>query len=284
MTMKRNIISSLVLASAAYAAQGAPAAVQDPSLASSAPAAASLTASEETQAQSNIDAAISEPEKKIVGLFGDINVGTQGVGFNLGYEFNSTYKLRFRGAWLGYNRNDRWDDMNVHTKVQGSNFGVLLDVHPFGGSFHVSAGLNIAPISVDMNGKMDGFNTEQYVGKIYTFGGYDYKVEKGQGWVRGEYKWHSLQPYIGIGWSSDGSGESGLYFSCDLGINIMGSGSFSVSSSSNVKQRPTGTYKWEDLNGDMLKNSIKEEGKDFFKIADKLYVYPVLQIGVGYRF
>ena len=33
-----------------------------------------------------------------------------------------------------------------------------------------------------------------------------------------------------------------------------------------------------------VESFIREDGRDFFKIADNLHVYPVLQLSVGLRF
>lgn len=237
----------------------------------------------EAPAAADIAPPSNSPHQDYAGVFADVNMGTQGVGINLGYEIDRYVKLRLRASWLGYQRSDTWDSMNVVSKLNGSSVGFLVDYHPYATSFRITAGFNYSPLSVEANGVMSTNGIE--TGKIYTLGDHDYRVSEGQqGRVKGRYKWHSLQPYIGLGWASDLNDEGSLYFNCDLGINIMGKGNLSVNAGSNIEQSPHGQGKWSPVSTSILKDSMLEEGKDFFKIADKLYVYPVLQFGIGYHF
>lgn len=284
--MKRTLYTLLALAALGSAQAYARTTVQDPTLASSASANTQTTAAVDplgnpTIPQENLPKLTDEKKRTAVGVFADVNVGTQGVGFDVGYEFNRYLKLRFRAAFLQFNYDDEWNEMDLKAKLNGNNTGLLLDVHPFGGTFRVSTGLNFAPLSVKAEGSMD--IGDQYGGKIYTLGDYQYKVEKGKGWVKGEYKWRTVQPYIGIGWSSDGDGDRSVYFHFDLGVNFMGKGQFSVDNSNNVLQSYMGG-EFKPVDNALLRDSFMEEGKDFFDIADKIIVYPVLQFGVGFRF
>ena len=297
--MKRTLITLLALGAMATAAptktETATTTVVDPTLATAETAAApaaDVSTLKDPLATTPIPEEnlpeLQAAKRNALGVFFDINAGTQGVGFNIGYEFNRYFKLRFRSGFMSYNYSDDWNEMDFEAKFNGNNRGLILDVHPFAGKFHVSAGLNFNPIKLEAKGHMDG---SQYAGdfdpsKIYELGNTQYRLQDGtlEGWVFGKYSWRSCQPYLGIGWSSDGDGDRGLYFSFDLGLNFMGSGSFAVTSSGGVEQAPIGTDDWRPLDDSSLKDSLMEEGKDFFKIADKLYVWPVLQIGIGYRF
>lgn len=266
--------------------------VADPSLASSATATADTAqvdplASATTIPEENLPELQEVKKRNAYGVFFDVNAGTQGIGFNVGYEFNRYLKLRFRTAWLGASFNQEWDEMDVSAKFNGNTTGLLLDVHPFAGSFHVTGGFNFRPISVEAKGTMNSsipgvINSD----KIYSLGDKHYKyMGDGTGWVRGEYKWRSCMPYLGIGWSSNGEGDRGLYFSCDLGVNFIGTGKFSVQSSE------TGIYEVSSdgqiikaVGNSELRDAIWKEGEDVFKIADQIFVYPVIQLGMGFRF
>lgn len=284
--MKRTIYTLLAI-SALAGSQAFAAPVQDPTLASSTPAKnKQSTALVDPLAtppipEENLPKLPEQKKRTAFGVFADVNVGTQGVGFDLGYEFNRYIKMRFRAAFLQFDYEDEWNDMDLKAELNANNTGLLVDVHPFGGTFRFTTGLNFAPLSVKAEGSMD--INDQYGGKIYTLGDYQYKVEKGKGWVKGEYKWRTVQPYIGIGWSSDGDGDRSLYFHFDLGVNIMGKGQFTVSNSNNVLQSYMGGD-FKPVDNALLRDSFMEEGKDFFDIADKIVVYPVLQFGIGFRF
>ena len=101
--------------------------------------------------------------------------------------------------------------------------------------------------------------------------------------VEAEYDWRNVQPYLGIGWSTDGEGDKSLYFTLDIGVNFIGKGKFSISSTGGIDAYKNGEH-LGNATDSILEDAIREEGKDFFKIADDIFVYPVIQFGMGYRF
>lgn len=238
------------------------------------------------------DPAITEecleaPKDEALGILFDVNVGTQGVGFAVGYEFNKYFKTRLRAAFLGYDHDDTWSDVDVQMDFSGNNTGIMFDYHPFGGTFRLTAGLTISELAIKATGKLnnDGINYDGFYG---DFGGYDFQVDGSTtARIKGEYEWNRVQPYLGIGWSSDGEGDSSFYFTCDIGINFIGSADLETSySGATVQYKPTGSApsNYKPLDTNILNDAIMEEGKDFFDIADKIWFYPVIQLGVGYRF
>lgn len=224
---------------------------------------------------------IHAPDNAAYGIAFDVNVGTQGVGMSIGYEFNKYLKMRLRGAYLDLGYSGSWGDGDGEINFNGSNAGIIFDVHPFGGVFHLSAGLNFSKSTISATASTShGINAG-----TYDLGGYVFDIVDDEATIEGEYSWNNLQPYLGIGWSTDGEGDSSLYFTFDIGVNFIGTGKFKITSIqgvSNVKG-PNG----EDLGlatEEIAEEAIREEGKDFFKIADSIIVYPVIQLGLGYRF
>lgn len=214
------------------------------------------------------------------GVSFDINVGTQGLGLSIGYEFNKYLKMRVRGAYLDLNYEDTWDDVDAELEYDGNNAGLIFDYHPFGGVFHLSAGLNFSKMTLSATGSME----HEYAG-TYELGGYTFEVVGNKGELEAEYDWNDIQPYLGIGWSTDGAGDRSLYFTLDIGVNFIGSGKFSINKVQGIGSvtGPNG----EDLGyvtDKIVEDAVREEGKDFFEIADDIFIYPVIQFGMGYRF
>lgn len=296
------VISSLALADQAVptATEATPAngtqvaPVQDPSLKATGQTATPQQTGTPQQTATTQQAPATEPalekapEHPAHGILTEVNVGTQGIGLSIGYEFNQHFKLRMRGAYLAYDYDDDWgngaDGLTAKGKMDfdGSNVGLILDYHPFGGRFHVSGGLNFADTKVKIDSNLNAATGADGSEGTYDFGGVTYRAAGNSGNIHGKYSWNTVQPYLGIGWSSDGDGDRSLYFSIDLGVNFIGNGSLSVGASDNI-QAWNGTD-WEKASNATIEHSVREEGKDFFKIADDLFVYPVLQIGMGYRF
>lgn len=225
-------------------------------------------------AESPAVAAVPAESSEAFGVFTAVNVGTLGAGMDVGYQFNPYFKARLRGAFLGFDYDDSWDGGKADAKLKynGHNVGVLVDCHPWGGSFHVTAGLTLS----GMNAKLDVTNAS---GDQQIAVGDDVYGFSSDAAIHAKYQWDRVQPYLGIGWSSDGEGDRSWYFSVDLGVNFIGSGDFTIGHSGDIR-----TGLGAQATSAELERSVRAEGKDFFKIADHLTVYPVVQLGAGYRF
>lgn len=212
----------------------------------------------------------------------DVNAGTQGLGLSLGYKVNPSVRLRLRGAMMGYDTTENWSDMQSQLKLYGNNVGMLVDIFPGEGNFYISAGLNFSESKMRCRAR---HYTQPGRASNFEFGGVEYRHLRGPyAEVTGKYSWNHAQPYIGIGYQDSLFGSSTFYYSVDLGINFMGSGSLTVSNSGNMEFKDPATNQWKPAENQMIEDAVRQEGRDFFKIADDLYVYPVLQLGLGVRF
>ncbi len=212
----------------------------------------------------------------------DINAGTQGVGFSLGYQIDSGVRLRLRGALLNYSTNDTWSDTDAQLKLYGNNIGLLVDFFPGQGKFYISAGVNFSENKMRCRSRI--YREPGKVG-LATVGGTEYSVREGDyADITGKYAWNHAQPYIGIGYQDSLMGSTTFYYSLDIGVNFMGTGKLSVGSSDNLNFRDPADNVVKPVSSSALDESIRTEARDFFKIADDLCVYPVLQLGVGARF
>ncbi len=259
--------------------------IVDPSLASSQQQTADPNATATTEGENTVipQDQLEETTGNAIGVLLDVNVGTLGAGFSVGYEFNKYLKARVRAGFLSYDHDDTWSDVDVMGEFTGNNMGIMLDYHPFGGRFRLTAGLTISDLAVDVEGSMDRRMIAEHVGKTYEFGGYQFIIKDEDVTAKAEYKWNKVQPYLGIGWSSDGEGDAEVYFTFDLGVNFMGTGDLSVSYTGGADVIDPSGNKIE-ISNQVLENAIREEGKDFFDIADDICVYPVIQMGIGVRF
>lgn len=253
----RSLATAALLASPAllHADEAAPSLTTPPS-----PAATALTAP-------------SPASSPAWGVFVAPNIGTLGAGLEAGYEFNSHLKLRARANWIGYDFDKDRSSIHYEAKAENMNGGLMLDYHPWAGTFRVTAGLLIS----NLNAKTDG-STDLGSGGRFTLGDDTYQAEGLVG-VHGKYTWNKVQPYIGIGWSTDGEGDRSWYVTADIGVAILGSGKLTTSHSGHIQNGDGSAVSDAQIN-----ESIRREADDVLKICDSLTVYPVVQIGVGYRF
>ena len=108
-------------------------------------------------------------------------------------------------------------------------------------------------------------------------------------------RWENeVQPYVGVGWSSDGSKKRTLYFSIDLGLAYLGEGTYKQNGDPHFYKNGTAF----DPNNPMASvgeidavQTLKQFDSNVREAVDKvadflndMYVYPVIQIGGGIRF
>ena len=103
------------------------------------------------------------------------------------------------------------------------NYGIFVDYHPKGSQFHVTLGLMRMDPRIRVEANYHGTtNAYDAMGQ-----GTRYDV-KSDYIMEGEWK-NEIQPYVGVGWSSDGSKKRTLYFSIDLGLAYLGEGNYKES-------------------------------------------------------
>lgn len=202
--------------------------------------------------------------------------GTLGVGVNAGYDFSKD--LGVRGLYNHFNLDfDREKAGNEYDgKLKLRSLGLLLDWHPFWGTFRVSSGgfLNYNRLSASTEGMDLGIGGREYDAEL------DFRMQ-----------FKRFAPYLGIGWTT-GRGRAGLSFGADVGAfflstpRVSASGradgcSFSVSEGGEVEVDCSGAA---GIDADELRGDLEREHRELRNDLDKWEVYPVVSIGVSYRF
>lgn len=226
--------------------------------------------------------ALSSPGNTTQPLSIDLNAGTQGAGISVGYKLNPNVRLRIRGAMLSYSGNENWSDMQGQLKLYGNNVGILVDMYPAGRNFYISAGLNFSENKMRCRARY--YRATGMAGTA-SFGGTEYSFHRSHvAEITGKYSWNHAQPYLGIGYQDTLNCCTECYYCIDLGVNFMGSGNLTVGSTGDLQYREPSTGELRPVTNEVLERSIRKEGRDFFKIADNLCVYPVLQFSIGTSF
>lgn len=213
---------------------------------------------------------VADPPPVAGSFFAAPSIGTLGIGLEAGYALNARFSLRVRSNWIGYNFDELRHGIAFKAKARNRSASLLLDYHPWGGGFRLTAGVLLS----DLNARVDGSTYDE----SFLLGDNVY-VADGTVCVRGKYSWNTLQPYAGLGWVSGTPGARGWYWSADIGVALLGNGRFTTSTSGNVTDG-----NGHVIEGGQIHESIRQEAHDVLKRCDHLHVYPVLQVGVGYRF
>lgn len=187
--------------------------------------------------------------------------GSLGIGPSLGYRINDVLGIRADATFLGVSHGFDSDDVRYDGDVRLRSGGVQADIYPFGGGFRLSGGVRINGNRVKATGKPNA--------TTYTFNGVTYLVsDVGTVSTRTEIK--EVAPTLTLGYGG-GMGR-GFAFGIDAGVMFQG----------RVRIQPiayTGP-----LQSAALSANLEVERQSLQKDIDDYKLYPILQIGLGYRF
>ncbi len=198
--------------------------------------------------------------------------GTLGGGVELTVGLSRQWNVR-----LGANAYDYTDD---HREVSGIFYdatahlrtaSALLDFHPGGGGFRLSAG------AIYNDTRIDG-NSLVPTSGLYDIGGV--KVPAGLvGTLDGQIKFDPLVPYVGLGWGNAVGPGRRLRFAADVGAMFQGKGKVTL-----TPQIPAGSPLNNPTARAALQVLLDREERDIENDVADYTVYPVVSIGVSYRF
>ena len=208
--------------------------------------------------------------------------GTQGLGMSIGYRFNPYIGVRLRGATLGYSSTETWGNQRTRLNLNGDNAGLLVDIHPFGGNFYLTAGLTFCESTMRYRARFPrGLGEDCHI----QMGGFHFELrDDTAGEISGKYSWNKLQPYIGIGYTETITADYPFYYSIDLGINYMGSSTFRTGNQGHFTCQDPVWLTTSDATDAQINAAVRRDGRDFFRFADRLRFYPVRPLSIGLQF
>jgi hypothetical protein len=140
-------------------------------------------------------------------------VGTLGLGVELSTSLLPTTRLRGGFNYLSYSFDSTISDIDYEFEPEFNSFSLLLDWHPFSGSFFLSGGVYLNNNSVGVTGSAP----ESLVPAAYS----DFAYLTNELSISGEVEFLPVAPYAGLGWRSN-SGESGWGVAVELGVLFQG--------------------------------------------------------------
>lgn len=190
-------------------------------------------------------------------------VGTLGIGVDLDIGINEYLHARIGVGALKWNYGITVDDLKYDFGMGLYTLGLFLDWHPGGTGFRLTGGVifNNHDISADTTPKAD---------RMYSIGGNEYPGAV-IGKVEAEAKFNQFAPYVGFGYGADFGNNGHWSFHMDVGVMWWGSPDVDLTAA-NAALVPG------------LKQDIDDE---VAKVEDDLKnfrFYPVLAVGVSYRF
>jgi hypothetical protein len=140
----------------------------------------------------------------------------------------------------------------------------MLNWHPMKGAFRLVAGVVIADNKVDVVGRPAGNTTFEINNTIYT------AAQVGSLTGTGKFG-NDVAPYLGLGWTTHRT-VKGFGFFSDLGVMFSGSPTVALKASGPISTDPT------------FQSNLAQEGRKVNDDLEAATVYPVIRIGLMYRF
>lgn len=198
------------------------------------------------------------------GLYG--TAGTLGFGGGIAAAFGSHVGMRIGYTTYEYDISDiEESDLRLDGTAEIGGAHALLDWHPFGGGFRLSVGaVENAELSV---------RAEPIAG-TYTLNGVTYSADD-VGQATGTAKYDSFAPYAGFGFGRALSLNGRFSFSADLGVAFTGSPTLSLDATCLVPNASVCAQ---------IETDVAAEQVELQKDADELKYWPVLSLGLSYRF
>lgn len=193
------------------------------------------------------------------------NVGVKAGAGLLGWNAGVTYKINdFVGIsgeanFFNYSADRYYKGVQYAGDLHFSSQDLMLNIYPFAGGFHLTAGFVHNGNSVSLTGIPDQNGN-------YTFNGTTYSSQQ-VGTVTAGLGFKSSATYLGIGWG--GNGSWGATF--DVGVLRQGSPIFSL-------------YASQEASNPQLASDVAQQQAASQKDVDSFKWFPQVKLGLYFTF
>lgn len=189
--------------------------------------------------------------------------GTLGLGGEFTTGITPNVNARVGLNMLDLDHDDELDDIEYDLGLDFYSFSALVDWHIFNDSFRISGGF------ISMNNEIDLDATPTESEEI---GDFTYSPAE-IGTLTGGVDIDGLAPYVGIGWGNPLTHHKRWGFTIDLGVAFTDSPDVALSSVGGSKSLDP-----------IFLAELEKERKDIEDDLDSFKFYPVISLGLFYRF
>lgn len=156
------------------------------------------------------------------GLGIGVKAGTLGAGVELTKSLSPSFNVRLGMNEYKFTSSGTKSGTDYNMDLKWASSDVLLDWHPFQGSFRLTGGYLFNSNKIDLNTPQGG---------AYSIGSLSGTLQSGE-YVKGEVKFDS-GPYLGFGWGNAGDSR-GFGLSFEVGAVYQGSPKVSLATSNTL--------------------------------------------------
>ena len=192
-------------------------------------------------------------------------IGTTGIGVDLTFGVNNYVNLRGGFNYGAFTWKTKLGSTKYDMDVDMVTLPILLDIHPLGGNFHLTAGLYIQPdVSADINATP---TSDKQIGE------HTYPPEV-IGTLRGEVEAkNAVAPYLGIGFGNTVGEDRLLTLHLEIGVIFQSYDSTLTSDGAGMTTKL-----------DTFREDLKKEEKNIQDDLNKLGIFPVVTLGLAWHF
>ncbi len=191
-----------------------------------------------------------------------LKVGTLGIGLEAERSFSDSISGRIGVNYFTYSYSGTESDIDYDFDLTLKSLSALLDWHPFKGSFRISGGAIYNGNNLDAKGNPSA---------TYAIGDSTYTSAQ-LGTLNGEIDFNDIAPYLGLGWDTSFGKDKGFGFLFELGAIYQGSPKVDLTADGPIASDST------------FQSNLSKEENDLQNELDNYKFYPVIAIGVSYRF
>jgi hypothetical protein len=195
-----------------------------------------------------------------------VKAGTLGTGIDLTYNINEKINTRFNfnKGKIGFDFEESGVDYSGN--FNASTAGGLVDYYPNANDFRLTTGLYVNQNELNFSAVGGDGST---IGDDISLNGIQLDLD---------VSFKKLAPYLGLGWGNAIKEGSDWQFDLDVGVLFQGS------AETNLELSGSEYDGLEELEQQELQDALIEEENNIDDELKDFKLYPVISIGVGYRF
>lgn len=202
----------------------------------------------------------------------DLSAGTTGISGHAQVGLHERLAIRASYNWLDFAADDQEQGGIVYDgDLEFSGFGGFLDVHPMAGGFTLTGGVYVGDKSV----QLDALPQE-----TVDIGGRDFAPDE-IGMLQGAARFSDTAFFAGLGWDDALYKEGRLSFNLRAGVMFAGEPDVSLGSTRLDEIEASGALANEAVE---LRARLDAEERELEEDIDDYAYWPVLTVGLGYRF
>lgn len=216
-----------------------------------------------------------------------LRASTLGVGAELSVGLLERLVLRIPFNTFRYSSDITEEGITYDGELSLRSVGLLADVHPFGGTFHVTGG------AYSNGNELALLANEQSGNATFPVGNREYRSAPDDPFaLSARLDFDSVAPYAGIGWGNAAQAQDrGVYFKLELGVLFQGSpraeakGRGSVcEADSNDCSGDAFNVEDDDPRAEAFRDELERERRSLESSLSEFRFYPVAGFSLGMRF